>query len=48
MAHFASKRFWRSYEALPATIRQMADKNFRLLEQSPRHPSLHFKRVRQL
>jgi hypothetical protein len=45
MAHYASSKFWQAYEALPAQIRQLADKNFALLKQNPRHPSLHFKKV---
>ena len=45
MKHFASPRFWTLYEALPAEIRELADKNYRLLEADPRHPSLHFKKL---
>jgi len=30
---------------LPPPIRDLADKNFELLENDPRHPSLRFKRV---
>jgi hypothetical protein len=41
--HTASARFWRCYDALPADIRALADKNFKLLETNPSHPSLHFK-----
>ena len=43
MNHTASSRFWRCYEALPADVRDLADKNFRLLKADPKHPSLHFK-----
>jgi hypothetical protein len=45
MRHVASPRFWEAYEGLPQTVRALADKNFALLKRSPRHPSLHFKRV---
>lgn len=45
MKHFANPRFWRSYRALPAAIRAIADKNYALLRDNPRHPSLQFKRV---
>jgi hypothetical protein len=45
MAHFASRKFWRCYEALPPPIRRLADKNHRLMELEPRHPSLRFKRI---
>jgi hypothetical protein len=45
MKHFASRRFWDTYQALPVQIRDLADKNHKLLEADPRHPSLHFKKV---
>lgn len=43
MKHYASSRFWARYEALPAEVRALADKSYRLLKSDPRHPSLHFK-----
>jgi len=46
--HLTSPRFWTLYEALPAEIRALADKNFTLLKSDPRHPSLHFKRLTNL
>ncbi|MCA1688174.1 MAG: hypothetical protein LC714_06205 [Actinobacteria bacterium] len=45
MKHFASPEFWERYRRLPAPVRDLADKNFELLKNDPRHPSLHFKRV---
>lgn len=45
MKHYASSRFWARYEALPADVRDLADKNYQLLKNDPRHPSLHFKRI---
>lgn len=45
MKHFASPEFWSAYRRLPDTIRALADRNFALLKNDPRHPSLHFKRV---
>ena len=45
MTHFAKRSFWKSYEALPSDVRQLADKSFALLRANPRHPSLHFKKV---
>ncbi len=45
MNHFASPDFWKCYHALPANIRELADKNFALLRTDPTHPSLHFKKV---
>ena len=44
----AAPRFWALYEALPAEVRALADKNFALLNSDPRHPSLHFKRIGNL
>jgi hypothetical protein len=46
--HIASSRFWVAYRALPEDIRLLADKNFRLLESNPRHPSLRLKRIGRL
>ncbi|HMD96400.1 MAG TPA: hypothetical protein VKM93_03585 [Terriglobia bacterium] len=45
MRHRASPRFWRSYRRLPKDIQRLADESYQLLRQSPRHPSLHFKRI---
>ncbi|REJ93016.1 MAG: hypothetical protein DWQ34_11900 [Planctomycetota bacterium] len=45
MNHFASRAFWRCYNALPSEIQELADKNFALLQADQSHPSLHFKRV---
>jgi len=43
--HSASPRFWTTYEALPSSVRKLADANFTLLKRDPRHPSLQFKKV---
>jgi hypothetical protein len=48
LKHHASERFWALYEALPVEVRALADKNYRLLQTDPRHPSLHFKRIGKL
>jgi hypothetical protein len=45
MRHFASPRFWEEYDRLPADVRKIADKNFTLLKQDPRHRSLNLKRA---
>jgi hypothetical protein len=47
VTHRANLRFWRCYRQLPEDIQKLADASFRLLRQSPRHPSLHFKKIRQ-
>ena len=48
MKHTASPRFWATYQALPAHIRDLADKNYQLLKANPCHPSLHLKRIGKL
>ena len=45
MNHFASPQFWFHYRQLPPEIRELADKNFKLLKENPRHPSLRLKKV---
>ena len=47
MRHLASGGFWKCYEQLPETVRQLADQHFSILKENPRHPSLHFKRIKQ-
>jgi hypothetical protein len=46
--HRASSRFWDAYGKLPADTQAQADKQFTLLKQNPRHPSLQFKKVGKL
>lgn len=48
MRHCASSDFWEAYGKLPAAVQELADKNFELLKDDPRHPSLHFKRIEEL
>jgi hypothetical protein len=48
MKHLASPAFWAEYRQLPIAIRDLADRNFALLKENPRHPSLHFKKVGDL
>ncbi len=45
MRHFACADFWAAYARQPEDVRALADKNFALLKENPRHPSLHFKKV---
>jgi hypothetical protein len=45
LKHYASPKFWALYQALPSEIRQLADKNYRLLKSDPHHPSLHLKKL---
>lgn len=39
------RKFWAAYEALPSPVRKLADANYALLKNDPRHPSLQFKKV---
>ena len=41
----ATPRFWAAYRDLPAEIRGLAQKAYRLFRENPGHPSLHFKKV---
>ncbi len=45
MKHLASPAFWEAYRRLPEQIRALADRNYALLKENPRHPSLQFKKV---
>jgi hypothetical protein len=46
MRHLKDPRFLPLYEALPAEVRTLADKSFALVKENPKHPSLHFKCIR--
>jgi hypothetical protein len=46
MRHIKDPKFQPLFDALPADVRSLADKAFGLLKQDPKHPSLHFKRLR--
>jgi hypothetical protein len=45
MRHRTTPRFWEHYRSLSNRIQELADKNFRLLQRDPRHPSLQFKKI---
>ena len=45
MKHFTTTHFWKAYDALPAEVRKLADKDFELVKDDPDHPSLHLKKV---
>lgn len=45
MPHYASGRFWAAYRALPADVRELADKTYDLLDANPQHPSVRLKKV---
>ena len=48
MKHLARKSFWEHYDRLPKKTKALADKNFELLKQDPRHPSLQLKKAGRL
>jgi hypothetical protein len=43
--HHTSERFWHCFSQLPPHIQDLALRNFQLLKNNPRHPSLRFKKV---
>lgn len=43
--HRTTDQFWERYHALPGDVQSLADKNFQLLKENSRHPSLQFKKV---
>jgi len=45
LKHFASPEFWGLYRALPQSVQDLADRNYSLLKNDPRHPSLHMKKA---
>ena len=46
--HRTTRRFWESFNDLPEAVQRTARKNFRLLQNDPAHPALHFKQVGKL
>lgn len=44
MKSHALPSFWKCYHQLPQQIQNLADKNFALFKQNPRHPSLGFRK----
>ena len=45
MKHLATARFWEAYDSLPPEVQRLADENYALLKNDPRHLSLRFKKV---
>ena len=41
----ATGRFWKLYNELPASVQELAVKNYRLWRGNTRHPSLDFKKL---
>jgi len=45
MNHYTVSSFWKNYDSLSKKTQSLADKNYELLKENPKHPSLHFKKV---
>ena len=45
MNHFTTPDFWYRYRNLPENVRELADKNFALMQHDPHHPSLRLKKI---
>ena len=45
MTHFTTPEFWGHFNQLPKAIQRLAKKDFELLKQNPRHPSLRLKKA---
>jgi hypothetical protein len=43
--HRTTPKFWDRFDQLPGPVQNLARKNFELLKQDPKHPSIHFKKV---
>ncbi len=48
MKHHTRHSFWQHFERLPGEVQDLARKNFDLLKQNERHPSIQLKRVGKL
>ncbi len=48
MTSKAAASFWRGFYELPEAIQQLAQKNYRLWQINPQHPSLRFKPFRDV
>ena len=47
--HKTTARFWSCFDRqLPQSVQKLARKNYELLKENPKHPSLHFKKVGKL
>ena len=45
MRHFTTPEFWQHFNRLPAEIQLLAKKDFELLKENPKHPSLRPKKA---
>jgi hypothetical protein len=42
----AARRFWALFHALPGHVQELPIRSYDLWRRDPRHPSLHFRRLR--
>ncbi len=40
-----SPSFWMGYESLSVSVQRIADRNYQILKENPKYPSLHFKKI---
>jgi hypothetical protein len=45
--HFTNPAFWKHFNTLPPETQKQARENYELLKADPKHPSLHFKKVKK-
>ena len=45
MRHFTTPEFWQCFDRLPAEVQILASKDFELLKENPRYPSLRLKKA---
>jgi hypothetical protein len=45
--HFTDPAFWAKFNQLSPEIQKRAKRNFELLKTDPKHPSLHFKKIKK-
>jgi len=45
LKHYASTKFWHSFNSLPLKVQILARNNYKLLKENPAHRSLHYKLV---
>ena len=41
----AGPRFWQLFGSLPADVQRLAERNYRLWQANPHHPSLRYRRL---
>ena len=47
ITHHTTAKYWEYYNSLPIKTKKLADKNFQILNLTPKHPSLHLKKMKR-